>query len=39
MFPNDLLEEIQTYQEENKIRTNNETIRMLIRKGLEDSQE
>jgi metal-responsive CopG/Arc/MetJ family transcriptional regulator len=39
MFPNDLVEEIKVYQEENNIRSNNEAIRTLIRKGLEDSRE
>lgn len=39
MFPNDLVEEIKAYQEENNIRSHNEAIRMLIRKGLKDSQE
>lgn len=39
MFPSDLIEEIKAYQEENNIRSNNEAIRTLIRKGLKDSQE
>jgi len=39
MFPNDLVEEIKAYQEENKIQSNNEAIRTLIKKGLKDSQE
>lgn len=39
MLPEDLLEKIKEFKEDNRIRTRNEAIRTLIRKGLEDSQE
>lgn len=35
MLPADLIEEIDAYKEEHRIRTKNETIRTLILKGLE----
>jgi len=35
MFPADLLGEIESYKDVNKIRSKNQTIRTLIKKGLE----
>lgn len=35
MLPVKLLEEIETYQDENRIRSKHKTIRTLIKKGLE----
>lgn len=35
MFPADLLGEIESYKNENNIRSSNQTIRTLIKKGLE----
>lgn len=37
MLPVNLVDEIETYKDENRIRSKNETIRTLILKGLEDS--
>jgi metal-responsive CopG/Arc/MetJ family transcriptional regulator len=34
-FPNDLVEEIERYWHENKIKNRNETIRELVKRGLE----
>lgn len=39
MLPADLIEEIEAYKEENRIRSKNETIRTLIQKGLKESVE
>lgn len=38
MLPVALVEEVETYQEENRIRTTHETIRTLIKKGLEQQE-
>lgn len=35
MLPVQLVEEIEAYQDENRIRTKHKTIRTLIKKGLE----
>lgn len=34
-----MVQEIDDYQEDNRIRTNHEAVRALIKKGLEDSQD
>lgn len=34
-FPDELLEQIETYQFENRVPNRNEAIRQLVRKGLE----
>jgi metal-responsive CopG/Arc/MetJ family transcriptional regulator len=34
-FPNDIVDKIDEYWHENKIKNRNETIRQLIKKGLE----
>lgn len=39
MLPVDMVNEIENYQEDNRIRTKHKAIRMLIKKGLEDSQD
>lgn len=39
MLPGNLIEEIEKYKDENRIRSKNETIRTLIQKGLEQSNE
>ncbi len=39
MLPIDLLEEIEEYRDENRIRGKHETIRTLIKKGLTSSEE
>lgn len=35
MLPVQLVQEIESYQDENRIRTTHETVRILIKKGLE----
>jgi metal-responsive CopG/Arc/MetJ family transcriptional regulator len=37
-FPNELLEAIETYWHDNKLKNRNETIRELVLKGLKDSK-
>jgi len=39
MLPTDMIEQIKDYKDDNRMRTRNEAIRILIKKGLEDSQE
>lgn len=39
MLPVQMIEEIDEYQEENRLRTRHETIRTLIKMGLEQSKE
>ncbi len=39
MFPVDLVKKIEEYKSDNRIRTRSEAIRILIKIGLEDSQE
>ncbi|WP_170145253.1 hypothetical protein [Ammoniphilus oxalaticus] len=39
MLPGAMVEEITQYKLDNDIRTRNDAIRALIKKGLEDSQE
>jgi len=39
MLPVNLLDEIESYKDENRIRTKHETVRKLITKGLEGSDE
>ncbi|MEI3612403.1 ribbon-helix-helix protein, CopG family [Pseudogracilibacillus sp. SO30301A] len=39
MLPGNMVEKINEYKEKNDIRTRNEAIRILINKGLEDSQD
>lgn len=39
MLPSNMVEKINEYKEDNNIRTRNEAIRVLINKGLEDSQD
>lgn len=39
MFPADMVEEIDQYREDNRIRSRNKTIRALVKKGLETPQE
>jgi len=40
MLPSNMIEEIKEYKDKNRIRTRNEAIRVLIKKGLEeDSQD
>lgn len=38
MLPVELVQEIETYQEENRIRTTHTTVRTLIKKGLEQQE-
>lgn len=37
MLPVSMVEEIAAYQEDNRIRTNHEAVRELIKKGLENT--
>jgi metal-responsive CopG/Arc/MetJ family transcriptional regulator len=37
-FPNEILEAIETYWHENKLKNRNEAIRELVQKGLKDSK-
>lgn len=39
MLPVGMVEEIEEYKEDHRIRTNHEAVRALIKKGLEDSQD
>ena len=39
MLPENLLDEIESYKDENRIRSKNETIRTLILKGLKVSDD
>ncbi len=37
MLPESMVENIKDYKEDNRIRTNHEAVRALIKRGLEDS--
>lgn len=39
MLPVGMVQEIKDFQEDNRIRTNHEAVRMLIKKGLVETQE
>jgi len=39
MLPTQMIEEIDEYQQENRLRTRHETIRELIKIGLEQNEE
>lgn len=39
MLPGKLIEEIEKYKDENRLKSKNETIRTLIQKGLEQSND
>lgn len=39
MLPGDMIKQIKEYKDDKRIRTRNEAIRILIKKGLEESQD
>lgn len=39
MLPAQMIKDIEDYKDEHRLRTRNQTIRTLIQKGLEDTQE